>query len=68
MKKLHTPEPEPLLTPREVAAIWHVDPKTVVRWANQGKLTTLRTPGNHRRFLAGEVQALLNAGRQAGAR
>ena len=36
---------EPLLTPAEVAALFRVDPKTVTRWANSGKLTSIRTLG-----------------------
>ncbi|MDA3022656.1 MAG: BldC family transcriptional regulator [Actinomycetota bacterium] len=53
------PEIEPLLTPAEVAALFRVDPKTVTRWAKAGKLTCIRTLGGHRRYRAGEVQALL---------
>ena len=52
-------EPEHLLTPAEVAALFRVDPKTVTRWAEQGRLTTVRTLGGHRRFRAEEVYALL---------
>jgi excisionase family DNA binding protein len=48
-----------LLTPAEVAAMFRVDPKTVTRWANAGKLTTIRTLGGHRRFLDDEVRKLL---------
>jgi excisionase family DNA binding protein len=48
-----------LLTPGEVAAMFRVDPKTVTRWAAQGRLSSIRTPGGHRRFRASEVQALL---------
>ena len=35
---------EALLTPGEVAARFRVDPKTVTRWANAGKLTAVRLP------------------------
>jgi excisionase family DNA binding protein len=52
---------EPLLTPSEVALLFKVDPKTVIRWANAGKLTTVRTLGGHRRFRQAEVKALLQA-------
>ena len=52
--------PEPLLTPFEVAALFRVDPKTVTRWADAGKLTSIRTPGGHRRYLESEVRALLD--------
>jgi excisionase family DNA binding protein len=56
-----TPNGTPqLLAPREVAALFRVDPKTVTRWAEQGRLTTVRTLGGHRRFRADEVYALLN--------
>lgn len=48
-----------LLTPGEVAAKFRVDPKTVTRWANAGKLTALRTLGGHRRYRRAEVEALL---------
>ncbi len=56
-----TPEPEQLLTPAEVAALFRVDPKTVTRWAKAGKLTSIRTLGGHRRYPAREVFALLEA-------
>jgi len=52
-------EPEKLLTPSEVAAIFRVDPKTVTRWAKVGKLSSIRTLGGHRRFREAEVHALL---------
>lgn len=54
-------EVEPLLTPAEVAALFRVDPKTVTRWANSGKLTSIRTLGGHRRYLESEVRALLDS-------
>jgi excisionase family DNA binding protein len=55
-----------LLAPREVAALFRVDPKTVTRWAEQGRLTTVRTLGGHRRFRADEVYALLRGSLTAG--
>jgi excisionase family DNA binding protein len=54
-----SPEPDHLLTPAEVAALFRVDPKTVTRWAKAGKLTSIRTLGGHRRFRASEVHGLL---------
>lgn len=39
-----------LMTPSEVAALFRVDPKTVARWADSGKLPSVRTLGGHRRF------------------
>ena len=47
--------PEELLTPSEVAALFRVDPKTVTRWAKAGKLSCVKTLGGHRRYLASEV-------------
>lgn len=53
-------ESDALLTPSEVAAMFRVDPKTVTRWAKAGKLSSVRTLGGHRRYLASEVKALLD--------
>ncbi|OZC97435.1 MerR family transcriptional regulator [Rhodococcus sp. 06-235-1A] len=50
-----------LLTPGQVAALFHVDPKTVTRWAHAGRLGSLRTPGGHRRFRETEVMQLLTS-------
>ena len=60
------PDPDQLLTPSEVAALFRVDPKTVTRWAKAGKLTSIRTLGGHRRYRATEVHALLDS--QSGSR
>lgn len=48
-----------LLTPGEVARLFGVDPKTVSRWADAGKLDALRTLGGHRRYRQEQVLALL---------
>jgi len=50
-----------LMTPAEVAALFRVDPKTVTRWADAGKMTAVRTLGGHRRYRRDEVQNLLVA-------
>ena len=55
----HNSETETLLTPAEVAAMFRVDPKTVTRWAAAGRISSIRTPGGHRRFRESEVRALL---------
>lgn len=55
------PDPEPLLTPAEVARMFRVDPKTVSRWADEGKLNAVRTLGGHRRYRANEIRELLTA-------
>ena len=60
------PGTDRLLTPAEVASMFRVDPKTVTRWARDGRLTAVRTLGGHRRYLESEVLALLRAARSAG--
>ena len=49
------PDAEVLLTPKEVAQRFHVNPKAVTRWAKAGKLTAIRTLGGHRRYRESEV-------------
>lgn len=51
-----------LLTPGEVAALFRVDPKTVTRWAASGRISSIRTPGGHRRFRESEIRELLGDG------
>jgi excisionase family DNA binding protein len=53
------PQAESLLSPSEVATLFRVDPKTVTRWAQAGKLTCIRTLGGHRRYREDEVRSLL---------
>ncbi len=48
-----------LMTPREVARLFGVNPKTVTRWADTGKLGGIRTLGGHRRYRAAEIHRLL---------
>ncbi len=55
------PDQDRLLTPAEVASMFRVDPKTVTRWARDGRLTAVRTLGGHRRYREAEVLALLRA-------
>jgi excisionase family DNA binding protein len=50
---------DPLLTPAEVAALFRVDKKTVNRWAQAGRIGSIRTLGGHRRYRESEVRALL---------
>jgi excisionase family DNA binding protein len=57
-------EPEELLTPAEVAAMFRVNPKTVTRWHRTGKISAIRTLGGHRRFRASEIRRLLAEGQQ----
>jgi excisionase family DNA binding protein len=58
MKKLKDPEGR-LLTRAEVAEIFQVAPSTVTRWAEAGKLPSVKTLGGHRRYEAKSVMALV---------
>jgi excisionase family DNA binding protein len=49
------------LTASQAAARLHVSPKTVTRWANQGRLAHRRTLGGHRRFDPELIDALVHA-------
>jgi excisionase family DNA binding protein len=49
---------EVYLRTSEVAALLHVSPKTVTRWAKEGKWAFLRTLGGHRRYRESEIRAL----------
>ena len=53
------PEPPRYLRAAEVADILHVSPKTVSRWAKEGKLPFLKTLGGHRRYPAAEIRQLV---------
>jgi excisionase family DNA binding protein len=44
----------------EVADILHVSPKTVSRWAKEGKLPFLKTLGGHRRYPEAEIRDLVS--------
>ncbi len=48
----------------EAAALLHVSPKTISRWAKEGRVAHVVTLGGHRRFPRGEIEAL--AQRQMG--
>lgn len=46
------------LNAQGVANILHCSPKTVSRWANEGKLPYQRTLGGHRRFPESQIREL----------
>ena len=46
------------LRPAEVADLLSVSPKTVSRWAKEGKLPFLKTLGGHRRYPEAEIRDL----------
>lgn len=48
-----------LLRTSEVALLFQVSERAVTDWARRGRIPSVRTPGGHRRYPAGEVWALL---------
>jgi excisionase family DNA binding protein len=59
---LPTPGPDDdLLRPREVAGLMGVRPTTIARWAREGLLKAVLTPGGHRRYRRTEIYDLLKA-------
>jgi excisionase family DNA binding protein len=55
------PTRERYLLTSEVAKILNAHPRTVGRWARQGKLPHMRTVGGHRRFPETPIRALAEA-------
>lgn len=51
---------EELLMPAEVAEMFGVDPRTVTKWAREGKLPHARTPGGHRRYFKKDILPFLD--------
>ncbi len=54
------PETEEWLSLQKAADILNVHPTTVRRWANDGQIPVLLTPGGHRRFAKSALQQFLN--------
>lgn len=48
-----------LLRTREVALLFQVSERAVTDWARKGRISSVRTPGGHRRYPAAQVRALL---------
>ena len=49
-----------VITPEQVAAMFGVNPKTVTRWSNNGRLKhAFKTPGGHRRYYLDEIEKLI---------
>jgi excisionase family DNA binding protein len=55
----HYSDTDDLLRLREVAELLGVRTATIARWAREGKLTPLRTPGGHRRYSKADICRLL---------
>ncbi|HEX9268224.1 MAG TPA: helix-turn-helix domain-containing protein [Candidatus Limnocylindria bacterium] len=56
------------LTVGEASRILGVDPDTLRRWADSGKVDVFQTPGGHRRFTREAIDALLPRPRRPGRR
>jgi excisionase family DNA binding protein len=56
-----TPAPEKWLTLVEAAGRLHVHPTTLRRWANNGDIPVMVTPGGHRRFAESDVNRFADA-------
>ncbi|HEU5287758.1 MAG TPA: helix-turn-helix domain-containing protein [Candidatus Limnocylindria bacterium] len=56
---------EDWLTLGEASRMLGVDPDTLRRWADNGKIEVFTTPGGHRRFLRASIEALLPRARPA---
>ena len=55
-----------LLSVNQVAKLLNVWPETVRRWDNTGQLSSVRTPGGHRRYRESQVLALLGESTNSG--
>jgi excisionase family DNA binding protein len=55
----HHNNDDALLRPREVAEMFGVRTPTIARWAREGKLTAVHTPGGHRRYRLRDIRTLL---------
>ena len=47
------------LTSHGLGELIQMDPSSVVKWVNDGKLKSYRTPGGHRRILVRDARAFL---------
>ena len=52
--------PDPLFSLKQAANRLGVHPTTLRRWADQGDILVVLTPGGHRRFPSSEIERLLN--------
>lgn len=53
------------MTPGAVAESFNVTTKTVTRWASEGKLSYIRLPSGHRRYVRKEVTGMLRESRDS---
>lgn len=60
MQTKHAGLPAEYMTVGEAAALCGVHPDTIKRWEQRGRITALRTPTGHRRYLRTDVEALIS--------
>src|SRR6478609_2660547 len=53
-------DPEQLLTSSEVGDLLQVNPSSVKKWVNDGRIAAFRTPGGHRRIRAADLVEFLD--------
>jgi excisionase family DNA binding protein len=53
-------EADRLLTSHEVGALLQVNPSSINKWVNEGRLAAFRTPGGHRRIRAADLVVFLD--------
>lgn len=46
------------LTPGQAAVLLHVSPKTLNRWAHEGRVPCIVTLGGHRRFRRDQIEEI----------
>jgi excisionase family DNA binding protein len=56
-------EADRLLTSHEVGALLQVDPTSVAKWVDQGRIAAFRTPGGHRRIRIADLVEFLRTHR-----
>jgi excisionase family DNA binding protein len=47
--------------PSEVAVLFRVNPRTIDRWAEAGRIPSFKTMGGHRRFYADEIEPIITS-------
>ena len=52
--------PESPYSTGQVAALFGVNSSTIIRWADEGKIPSFRTPGGQRRYPRAGIDALLD--------
>jgi putative resolvase len=50
-----------LIDIKEASELLGLNPKTLRRWDDEGKLKAIRTFGNHRRYKLEDIEAIINS-------